>query len=78
VNRVDFIGTHDGRPRYIERNKERGGAFEHVVPAQIVYCRGIEAWVFKHENIRTSLEVDNEVGTAFSLLFLHVQISHCC
>ena len=53
MNRVDFIGTHDGRPRYIERNKERGGAFEHVVPAQIVYCRGIEAWVFDLPHVVT-------------------------
>lgn len=56
-----YKGTHDGRPRYVERNKERGGAYEHVVPAEIIYCHDIEAWVFRHENIHTSLEDDNEV-----------------
>ena len=65
-----FVGTHDGRPRYIERNKERGAAYAHVIPAEIIYCQDIAAWVFKHDHIQTSLDVDNEVNSY--LLFSHL------
>ena len=58
-----MIGTHDGRPMYIERNKEHGGAYTHVIPAEISYCQEMEAWVFRHDNIRTSFADDNEVST---------------
>lgn len=58
-------GTHDGRPRYVERNKENGGAYTQVIPAEIIYCKKIDAWVFRHENIRTSLNDDYEVTSLF-------------
>ena len=70
-----FAGVHDGRPRYIERNKEQGEAYAHVIPAEIVYCRDIEAWVFKHEHIQTSLDVDNEVNSFFYFLSCLIQFS---
>jgi hypothetical protein len=63
-------GTHDGRPRYVERNKENGGVFKHVSPAEIIFCGKIEAWVFRHKNIRTSLDNDYEVSSSHSLSLL--------
>jgi len=48
--------THDGRPRYVEHNKEDGSPFLETVPAEIIYCEKLEAWVFRHKNIRTSLD----------------------
>eukprot|EP00577_Skeletonema_sp_RCC1716_P005244 CAMPEP_0113387154 /NCGR_PEP_ID=MMETSP0013_2-20120614/8386_1 /TAXON_ID=2843 ORGANISM="Skeletonema costatum, Strain 1716" /NCGR_SAMPLE_ID=MMETSP0013_2 /ASSEMBLY_ACC=CAM_ASM_000158 /LENGTH=769 /DNA_ID=CAMNT_0000270033 /DNA_START=12 /DNA_END=2318 /DNA_ORIENTATION=+ /assembly_acc=CAM_ASM_000158 len=48
--------THDGRPRYVEHNKEDGSPFLETVPAEIIYCEDLEAWVFRHKNIRTSLD----------------------
>jgi hypothetical protein len=62
-----LLGTHDGRPRYVERNKENGGAFKQVIPAEIIFCKKIEAWVFRHKNIRTSLDNDYEVSSSRSL-----------
>jgi len=32
-------GTHDGRPKYTERNKEDGGMFKRTVGAEIVFLR---------------------------------------
>ena len=61
-------GTHDGRPRYVERNKENWGAFkQEVIPAEIVYCGMIGMWVFRHQHIRTSLDSDSEVKSYFVL-----------
>ncbi len=65
-----FLGTHDGRPRYVERNKARGAAYAHVIPAEIIYCHDIDAWVFKHDRIRTSLDIDNEVNSYLSFSHL--------
>lgn len=51
------------KPRYVERNKEDGDEFAKTIPAEIVYCEDIEAWVFRHPNILTSDtsdEVDDE------------------
>lgn len=53
---------HDGRPRYVERNKEDGSPFLETVPAEIIYCEDLEAWVFRHPNIRTSLDELEEVS----------------
>mmetsp|Transcript_22209 Transcript_22209/g.45394 ORF Transcript_22209/g.45394 Transcript_22209/m.45394 type:complete len:708 (+) Transcript_22209:228-2351(+) len=53
-------GTHDGRPKYTEQNKERGDPFINTIPAEIVYCEDDEAWVFRHERIRTSANEENE------------------
>jgi len=54
--------THDGRPRYVEHNKEDGSPFLETVPAEIIYCEDLEAWVFRHKNIRTSLDELEEVS----------------
>ena len=56
---------HHGRPRYVERNKEDGSEFQVTVPAEIIYCEYLEAWVFRHPNIRTSLDDLEEVSNAF-------------
>ena len=45
---------HDSRPKYVERNKEWGEEFNHIVPAEIIYCDDIESWVFRHQHIRTA------------------------
>ena len=47
-------GTHDGRPKYTEQNKENGEPFVHTIGAEIIYCEDLEAWVFRHEKISTS------------------------
>jgi len=39
-------------------NKEKGGAYKKTIPAEIIYCEDIEAWVFMHPNIKTSLDSD--------------------
>jgi hypothetical protein len=55
---------HQGRPRYVERNKRSGAPFTSMItPAEIVYCQDIESWVFRHQDIRTSIaENDNDCG----------------
>ena len=53
-------GTHHGRPKYTEQNKEDGDPFTRTIGAEIVYCEDIEAWIFRHELIRTSSERDEE------------------
>lgn len=35
-------GTHDGRPKYTEQNKEDGQSFRHTIGAEIIYCEEIE------------------------------------
>ena len=55
-------GLHDGRPRYVERSKARGEPFKVVTPAEIVYCQAIEAWVFRHPDIKTASYPPNEVN----------------
>ena len=54
-------GSQGGRPRYVERNKIDGKPFKDITPAEIVYCVDIKAWVFRHEQIRTADDYDNEV-----------------
>ena len=49
--------------RYVERNKEDGSPFVETVPAEIIYCEDLEAWVFRHTSIRTSLDELEEVST---------------
>mmetsp|Transcript_21224 Transcript_21224/g.42271 ORF Transcript_21224/g.42271 Transcript_21224/m.42271 type:complete len:529 (+) Transcript_21224:97-1683(+) len=44
-------GNHDGYPRFVERNKVDGSAFENVIGAEIKYCKKEEAWVFMHQDI---------------------------
>jgi len=56
---------HHGRPRYVERNKEDGSPFLETIPAEIIYCKDLEAWVFRHQNIRTSLDELEEVRTDY-------------
>jgi len=48
-------GTVNGRPKYVEMNKEDGDPFQRADPgpAEIIYCEDIEAWVFRHARIRT-------------------------
>jgi len=47
-------GTHDGKPKYSEQNKEDSSPFRATTPAEIVYCQDIESWVFRHDKIRIS------------------------
>eukprot|EP00804_Cyclotella_cryptica_P006522 CCRYP_012789-RB/>CCRYP_012789-RB protein AED:0.24 eAED:0.24 QI:253/1/1/1/0.71/0.8/15/71/708 len=47
-------GTHNGKPRYVEQNKEDGHPFRSTIPAEIVYCEDAESWVFRHEKISTT------------------------
>jgi len=54
------IGSHDGKPKYVEQNKEDGDAFKTTVPAEIIYCQEIESWVFRHPNITTAEGTENE------------------
>eukprot|EP00984_Skeletonema_dohrnii_P035952 scaffold36362_cov155-Skeletonema_dohrnii-CCMP3373.AAC.6 len=53
-------GMKGERPRYVEMNKESGDPFKTTVPAEIVYCREIESWVFRHPKIRSSLDIGEE------------------
>ena len=48
--------TKDGRPRYIEQNKEKREEYDKhkVIPAEIIYCPEIKAWVFRHKHIHTT------------------------
>lgn len=50
----------NGRPSYIEMNKEDGDPFQRKDPgpAEIMYCEDIEAWVFRHSRIRTMVNVN--------------------
>jgi len=32
-------GTHDGRPKYTEQNKEDGSPFLKTIGAEIIYCK---------------------------------------
>ncbi len=52
-------GHWNGRPRYVEMNKESGDPFESTIPAELKYCEDIESWVITHSKIRTSLD-ENE------------------
>lgn len=58
--RYKFNGTHNGRPKYTEQNKEDGDEFKSTIPAEIIYCADIESWVFRHPNITTALTDDQE------------------
>ena len=58
--RVHPKGVHDGRSRYVERNKVNGAPFKHVTPAEIVYCQAIEAWIFRHTDIATAEDEQDE------------------
>ena len=55
-------GTHDGRPKYTEQNKEDGDPFLRTLGAEIIYCQDLESWVFRHEHIKTSPDEDLEVS----------------
>jgi len=44
-------GTYNGYPRYTEQNKIDGSAFHDTIPAEIVYCKEEERWVFTHQDI---------------------------
>lgn len=41
----------DGYPKWVEHNKENGEPFIKTVPAKIIYCRSLTAWVLMHPNI---------------------------
>eukprot|EP00578_Thalassiosira_sp_NH16_P023261 CAMPEP_0181093132 /NCGR_PEP_ID=MMETSP1071-20121207/9285_1 /TAXON_ID=35127 /ORGANISM="Thalassiosira sp., Strain NH16" /LENGTH=802 /DNA_ID=CAMNT_0023175351 /DNA_START=14 /DNA_END=2422 /DNA_ORIENTATION=+ len=47
-------GTHGGYPRYTEQNKRNSSKFEALVGAELLFCHELEAWVFRHELIKTS------------------------
>ena len=64
-------GTHDGRPKYTEQNKEDGSEFRSTIPAEIRYCQDLESWVFSHPFIRTTNVTDQEVNSRVSLQRKH-------
>jgi hypothetical protein len=72
-----YEGLFDGRPRYVERNKVHGDPYDRVIPAEIVFCNEVQAWVFRHEDIRTSIDEDNEVSTSYLISHSLVQFSSC-
>jgi len=53
-------GTKGERPSYEEMNKESGDPFKTTDPAELMYCREIESWVFRHPKIRSSLDIGEE------------------
>lgn len=59
--------------RYVERNKEDGSPFVETVPAEIIYCEDLEAWVFRHPSIRTSLDELEEVSTTCAQQIIYLQ-----
>ncbi len=68
LNHITFVlfqGSFDGRPRYVERDKVHGEPFQFVTPAEIIFCEEIQAWVFRHEDIKTSIVKDQEVNKNF-------------
>jgi hypothetical protein len=56
--------TQDGvvaeRPRYVEMNKEKGEPYKSTIPAEIIYCEDIEAWVLMHPKIKTSVDSEDQ------------------
>ncbi|KAL7544692.1 hypothetical protein ACHAWF_008058 [Thalassiosira exigua] len=60
-------GTHNGYPRYTEQNKIDGSQFLKTLPAEIVYCKEEERWVFTHPDIVKSDEAvaESECGWLF-------------
>ena len=55
----------------------RGDPYDRVTPAEIVFCNEVQAWVFRHEDIRTSIDEDNEVSTSYLISHSLVQFSSC-
>lgn len=53
-------GLREGRPRYVEMNKESGDLFKSTIPAELTYCEDIESWVITHPKIRTSLDANEK------------------
>lgn len=52
-------GVVGQRPRYVEMSKEKKDQpFHTTIPAYIMYCEDIKAWVLTHPKIRTSLDSD--------------------
>jgi hypothetical protein len=56
----NHVGMKGERPSYEEMNKESGDPFKTTEPAEIMYCREIESWVFRHPKIRSSLDIGEE------------------
>jgi len=52
-------GSHDGYPKFVERNKVDGSSYEEVIGAEIKYCKDEEAWVFAHRDIVKSGDSTN-------------------
>ena len=71
-----YKDTHDGRPRYVERNKKQGKAYERVVPAEIVFCKEIGAWALRHDDIKTSSDGASEVNQ-YMLSYCRFQFPSC-
>jgi hypothetical protein len=53
-------GTIAERPRYVEMNKEKGEPYKSTIPAEIIYCEDIEAWVLMHPKIKTSVDSEDQ------------------
>jgi hypothetical protein len=54
-------GTHDGYPKYTEQNKlDDSTGFVNTVGAEFVYCKELRAWVFRHPQIKTSINARKE------------------
>lgn len=72
------VDSHDGRPRYVERNKEDGSPFLETEPAEIIYCENLKAWVFRHPYIRTSLDELEEVSEGYSCAHQQQDMQYAC
>ena len=52
--------THDGYPKYSEQNKIDNKGFVNTVGAELLYCGDLGAWVFRHPDIKTSPNGEEE------------------
>lgn len=51
---------HDGYPKYSEQNKIDNKGFVDTVGAELLYCGDLGAWVFRHPDIKTSRNGEEE------------------
>jgi hypothetical protein len=47
-------------PRYTEQNKIGSTGFVNTIGAEFVYCKELRAWVFRHPQIKTSVNAREE------------------
>lgn len=54
---IDGI-KHDGRPVYKERRKYDGTPYENITGAEFKFCIKERAWIFTHENMKKSKDLE--------------------